>query len=109
MRRLTLCVLVGSAFRLAAQTPRPPPRDSAAVADIETLLRLEDTRSFDLPELTRLLASAHPEVRRRAMLSVARLRDARGIDLLRAAPLDADTALAATRVFAAHAPFVREH
>ncbi|HWH52447.1 MAG TPA: hypothetical protein VN651_12950 [Gemmatimonadaceae bacterium] len=70
---------------------------------------LEDTRSFDLPELTRLLASAHPEVRRRAMLSVARLRDARGVDLLRAAPLDADTALAATRVFAAHAPFVREH
>src|SRR5581483_6409114 len=100
MRRLALCLLVGSALRLAAQAPRHLPLDSAAIADIATLLMLEDTRSFDIPELTRLLASAHPEVRRRAMLSVERLRDPRGVALLRAAPLDGDTALAATRVFA---------
>ena len=61
---------------------------------------LEDTRSFDVSTLTRLLASTPPEVRRRAMLSVARIRDARGVGLLRAAPLERDTALAATRVFA---------
>jgi HEAT repeat protein/cyclophilin family peptidyl-prolyl cis-trans isomerase len=100
MRRLTLCLLVVFAFRLDAQTAKHQPLDSAAISDLATLLMLEDTRSFDQPELTRLLASAHPEVRRRAMLSVARIRDARGVGLLRTAPLDADTALAATRVFA---------
>jgi len=100
MRRLFLWLLVGSAFRLSAQAPRRLPLDSAAIADIATLLMLEDTRSFDVPELTRILASPHPEVRRRAMLSVARIRDTRGLELLRAAPLDGDTALAATRVFA---------
>ncbi len=100
MRRLALCLLVSSVFRLGAQAASRPPLDSAAIGDIATLLMLEDTRSFDAPELTRLLASTHPEVRRRALLSVARIRDARGVELLRAAPLDADTALAATRVFA---------
>src|SRR5579884_2787818 len=98
MRRLALVLPALAALRLGAQTPKRPPLDSAAIADIATLLMLEDTRTFDAPELTRLLASAHPEVRRRAMLSVARIRDPRGVTLLRAVPLDADTALAATRV-----------
>ncbi|HXT17562.1 MAG TPA: HEAT repeat domain-containing protein [Gemmatimonadaceae bacterium] len=100
MRRFARFLPVIFALRVGAQTPKRPPLDSAAIADIATLLMLEDTRAFDAPELTRLLASAHPEVRRRAMLSVARLRDARGVELLRAVPLDRDTALAATRVFA---------
>lgn len=100
MRRHVLCLLMASALHVEAQGPRRPPLDSVAIADIATLLMLEDTRSFDVPELTRLLASPHPEVRRRAMLSVARIRDARGLELLRAAPVDGDTALAATRVFA---------
>src|SRR5579885_926740 len=104
MRRLAACLSIAFASRLAAQSATPraarPPLDSAAIADIAKLLELEDTRSFDGPELARILASNHPEVRRRAMLAVARIRDPRGVELLRAAPLDADTALAATRVFA---------
>jgi HEAT repeat protein/cyclophilin family peptidyl-prolyl cis-trans isomerase len=94
----TLFVLVTFASMLGAQ--RRPPLDSAAISDIAKLLLLEDVRRFDTLELTRLLGSKHPEVRRRAMLSVARIKDGRGIELLRARPLDADTALAATTVFA---------
>lgn len=74
--------------------------DSSAVSDIARLLLLEDVRRFDTLELARLLDSNHPEVRRRAMISVARINDKRGVALLRARPLDADTALAATAVFA---------
>jgi HEAT repeat protein/cyclophilin family peptidyl-prolyl cis-trans isomerase len=70
------------------------------VSDIARLLLLEDVRRFDTLELTRLLGAKHPEVRRRAMISVARINDKRGVALLRARPLDADTALAATAVFA---------
>jgi len=70
------------------------------VSNIATLLMLEDTRTFDSLELSRLLGSAHPEVRRRATLSVAHINDKRGVALLRARPLDGDTSLAATTVFA---------
>ncbi|HEX7545340.1 MAG TPA: HEAT repeat domain-containing protein [Gemmatimonadaceae bacterium] len=62
---------------------------------------LEDHREFDTTDLSRLLASAHPEVRRRAALAIGRIADKRGYALLRARPLDADTAVAATEVFAA--------
>ena len=62
---------------------------------------LEDHREFDTTDLSRLLASAHPEVRRRAALAIGRIADKRGYALLRAKPLDADTAVAATEVFAA--------
>jgi HEAT repeat protein/cyclophilin family peptidyl-prolyl cis-trans isomerase len=84
----------------SAQARRHPPLDSVAIADITTLLELEDTRTFDSVVLARLLASRHPEVRRRAALSVGRINDKRGVALLRARPLDADTAIAATTVFA---------
>ena len=94
----TLFVLVTLASALTAQ--RRPSLDAVAVNDIAKLLLLEDVRRFDTLELARLLESKHPEVRRRAMLSVARLRDPRGVSQLRARPLDSDTALAATTVFA---------
>jgi peptidyl-prolyl cis-trans isomerase B (cyclophilin B) len=94
-------VLVASIQRSAsAQTRGRPSLDSDAVSDIATLLMLEDTRSFDSTALARLLASRHPEVRRRAALSVGRINDKRGVSLLRARPLDADTTIAATTVFA---------
>ena len=99
MRR-SLLFLFAAAGLANAQTPRRPRLDSAAVHDIATLLLLEDTRRLDTLELTRLLGAKHPEVRRRAMLAVARINDKRGIPLLRARPLDSDTALAATTVFA---------
>ncbi|HEY2850620.1 MAG TPA: HEAT repeat domain-containing protein [Gemmatimonadaceae bacterium] len=73
----------------------------ADVDDIARLVMLEDYRDFNAADLARILASTHPEVRRRAALSIGRIADKRGYALLRAKPLDADTAVAATEVFAA--------
>src|SRR3954462_3669741 len=81
-----------------AQSRRP--LSSADIDAIAALEMLEDRRQFDSTELTRLLASPHPEVRRRAALAPGRINDRRGIALLHARPLDADTAVAATVVFA---------
>src|SRR5215831_11887855 len=98
-RRRSTQALVAVAFGLiaagplAARAQRRPALDSAALSDIATLLMLEDTRSFDSLSLARVLASNHPEVRRRAALSIGRINDKRGVALLRARPLDADTAI----------------
>ena len=95
----TLFILVTAASALAAQ--RRPALDSVAINDIAKLLMLEDVRRFDSLELARLVESPYPEVRRRAMLSIARIGDKRGVQLLRMRALDRDTAIAATTVFAA--------
>lgn len=101
LRTLAGFTLVLSApIGVAAQTQRHPRLDSAAVADIATLLMLEDTRTFDARELARLLTSKHPEVRRRATLAIAHINDKAGVALLRSRSLGSDTALAATTVFA---------
>jgi HEAT repeat protein/cyclophilin family peptidyl-prolyl cis-trans isomerase len=84
---------------IAAQTKRPPLGETEVDA-ISRLVMLEDRRSFDSTQLARFLGAPHPEVRRRAALAVGRIYDKRGIALLRARPLDADTAVAATIVFA---------
>jgi HEAT repeat protein/cyclophilin family peptidyl-prolyl cis-trans isomerase len=91
---------VVGAISARAQQPRRPlsPGD---IDDIARLVMLEDHREFDTTDLSRLLASSHPEVRRRAAVSIGRIADRRGYALLRARPLDADTAVAATEVFAA--------
>ncbi|MFI5243927.1 MAG: peptidylprolyl isomerase [Gemmatimonadales bacterium] len=99
LRRLALVVFVVGARIAPAQARRP--LSPADVNDIARLVMLEDHRDFDTTDLTRLLASAHPEVRRRAALAIGRIADKRGYALLRAKPLDADTAVAATEVFAA--------
>lgn len=70
------------------------------IADIATLLMLEDTRDFNSDVLRRILRSEHPELRRRAALSIARINDARGRALVRTAYPDRDTAVSATLVFA---------
>jgi len=81
-----------------AQTRRPlAPTD---IDDIARLVMLEDHRDFDTTDLSRLLASKHPEVRRRAALAIGRIANKSGFALLTAHPLDADTAVAATEVFA---------
>lgn len=86
---------------LAPAQARKPALSSADVDDIARLVMLEDHRDFDSTDLSRILASAHPEVRRRAALSIGRIADKRGYALLRARRLDADTSVAATEVFAA--------
>ncbi|MDB4915631.1 MAG: peptidyl-prolyl cis-trans isomerase cyclophilin type, partial [Gemmatimonadetes bacterium] len=76
------------------------PLSSADVEDIAKLEMLEDRRQFDSTELARILAAPHPELRRRAAISIARINDKRGTALLRSRALDADTAVAASVVFA---------
>lgn len=98
-RRALLAILAFA--RLAPAQARKPALSSADVDAIARLLMLEDHRDYDSTDLSRILASAHPEVRRRAALSIGRIADKRGYALLRTNPLDADTAVAATEVFAA--------
>lgn len=45
----------------------------ADIDDIATLLKLEDTRTFDDAALARIVKSAHPEVRRRAVMAMGRI------------------------------------
>jgi cyclophilin family peptidyl-prolyl cis-trans isomerase/HEAT repeat protein len=85
---------------VTAQGARRPPLGDAEISAMARLLSLEDRRSFDSTELATHLSASHPEVRRRAALATGRIFDKRGIALLRARPLDADTAIAATVVFA---------
>ncbi len=98
--RRALLASLASAQLVHAQARRPAlsPTD---IDDISRLVMLEDHRDFDSTDLSRILASNHPEVRRRAALSIGRIADKRGYSLLRARPLDSDTAVAATEVFAA--------
>jgi len=70
------------------------------IGDLTTLLVLEDHRRFDSLALGRMLRDTHPEVRRRAALSIGRIMDPAGRALLRTARRDRDTAVAATVVFA---------
>lgn len=63
----------------AAQRPRLAEAD---VADIAQILKLEDTRQFDEAVLSRLLASPHPEVKRRAVVAVGRIVNPGGSALL---------------------------
>src|SRR3954468_20053343 len=79
-----------------AQRSSRRPLSAADIDDIARLVMLEDQRQFDSTELARIFASRHPEVRRRAAVSIGRIADRRGLALLRAHPLDSDTAVAAT-------------
>jgi HEAT repeat protein/cyclophilin family peptidyl-prolyl cis-trans isomerase len=97
---LAAAFAVASTLSASAQSPHRPlsPGDVDAIAH---LVMLEDQRMFDSTDLSRFLASPHAEVRRRAAQSIGRIADKRGYALLRARPLDRDTAVAATEVWAA--------
>jgi peptidylprolyl isomerase len=94
---LALCATIAAGS--AAQGQRQPLSD-ADIADIAVLLKLEDTRQFDKAELGRILGSKHPEVRRRAAVSIGRINDQRGAELLQAARNDRDAEVEASIVFA---------
>jgi cyclophilin family peptidyl-prolyl cis-trans isomerase/HEAT repeat protein len=95
---LLLGACAGATARPAAA---PAPRLSTSdVAPLAELLRLEDTRDFDAARLSALSTSAVPEIRRRAMLAIGRLKDPRGTVLLLPRLTDPDTAVAATAAFA---------
>src|SRR5690348_4110226 len=96
---LGIAALLCSARAAPAQARRA--LSPADINDIARLVMLEDHREFDSTDLSRILASQHPEVRRRAAVSIGRIADRRGYALLRTKPLDADTAIAASEVWAA--------
>ena len=100
-RRCRPFVLAGLAIATlapAAQTRRPlTPSDIDAIV---RLLALEDTRQYDEATLTKLLRSPHPEVRRRAVVAVARIANPAGRALLGNLRSDADSEIVATVAFA---------
>ena len=98
-RKLLVLTLVTGVGPLALPAQRAP-LTNREISDITTLLILEDHRRFDSVALGRMLRDRHPEVRRRAALSIGRIMDPAGRALLRSARRDRDTAVAATVVFA---------
>ena len=70
------------------------------IDDLATLLKLEDTRQFDAAALGRILQSAHPEVRRRAVVSVGRIVNEGGRILLLSMRDDPDVQVRASVAFA---------
>ena len=102
-RHLAIVALVvaaaASLVTLRAQQ-RPALADSD-IADITVILKLEDTRTFDPAELSRLLASKHPEVKRRAVVAVGRIVNPGGSGLLEPLRKDRSAEIVATVAFAA--------
>lgn len=80
--------------------PARPPLSATDVTAIAELLQLEDARRFDEPTLVRHLASTHPEVRRRAVVTVGRVVNERGLALLEPLRTDANPDIVATVAFA---------
>jgi HEAT repeat protein len=94
---LVVLALCGAVASLHAQR-RPLSR--ADVDAIATLLKLEDTRQYDEAALGQALKSPHPEVRRRAAISIGRIADPKGLTLLDSARGDRDLQVRASVVFA---------
>lgn len=90
-------LLLCTSPRAAQQRPPLAPADVTSIAE---LLKIEDTRQFDEPTLTRLLASSHPEVRRRAVVTVGRVPNLRGPAILEPIKADKDPEIVATVTFA---------
>jgi HEAT repeat protein/cyclophilin family peptidyl-prolyl cis-trans isomerase len=106
VRSAALWLLLGSALTASVSSaPARKPLTPADIDDIAQLVMLEDTRRFDQDTLSRLIKSSHPEVRRRAVVSVGRIvktgvpPDASRL-LLATARTDADPEIVATVAWA---------
>lgn len=93
------------AMTLACGTPciaegQKRPLAASDIAEIVVLERIEDRRDFDAAALERIATAKHPELRRRAALTIARLYEWRGRELLRKMRNDADTVVLATVAWA---------
>ncbi|TAK15303.1 MAG: hypothetical protein EPO35_07845, partial [Acidobacteria bacterium] len=85
---------------LSAQKSAPRPLAPGDIDDIAALLKLEDTRAFDEAELGRILKSAHPEVRRRAVMTLGRIVSEKARPMLAALVDDKDPEILATVAWA---------
>jgi HEAT repeat protein/cyclophilin family peptidyl-prolyl cis-trans isomerase len=92
-----LCVVAALSLGAMQRTPL----SEADIVDIALILKLEDTRQFDEAELTRLLASKHPEVKRRAVVAVGRIVNPGGSALLLPLRKDPSAEIVASVAFAA--------
>lgn len=99
LRRSVVAALVVAGPHLALAQARPP-LSKADVAEIVALEKIEDRRDFDAVALERIAKAAHPELRRRAALAIARLYDPRGRAMLVGMRRDADTVVLATVTWA---------
>ncbi len=96
-----LVACLATTASLVAQAPARPPLGAAEIDAIATLLQLEDTRRFDEAAFSRHLGSRHPEVRRRAVVALARIRDTASRPLLVSARRDAEPQVVVSVAFAA--------
>ena len=97
-RRLLALALCAAITTVPGAQAQRQPLAATDIADIAVLLKLEDTRQFDKAELSRILQSTHPEVRRRAAVSIGRINDQRGAELLEAARKESDAEVQASIV-----------
>lgn len=95
---LALSLVISAPSVLARQSRQP--LTAANIEDLTTLLKLEDTRQFDEAALSKIWQSTHPEVRRRAAISVGRIADPAGAPLLEKMRADRNATVAAAVVFA---------
>jgi HEAT repeat protein len=101
LQRLALSLaLVLTSGVLAVTQPGRRLLTAADIDAITTLVMLEDTRQFDEAALSRLMKSAHPEVRRRAVIAVGRIVNPAGTALLASARNEDDVEILATVAFA---------
>lgn len=97
---LAALLLVGCAPVRHATGPAAGPAAPLDVPLAATLLRLEDQRLFDSAMLARAAAAPGAADRARAALALGRLRDPRGLPLLRPLLTDPDSTVTANAVFA---------
>src|SRR6187455_971195 len=100
MRRILVGLVVCVGVLSVSLDAQRRPLTRADIDAIATLLKLEDTRQYDEAALGPILKSAHPEVRRRAAISIGRIADPKGLTLLDSARGDRDLQVRASVVFA---------
>ena len=100
MKKSLAIVLLLAAPLSGLRAEQPPPLAEADILDIAQIVKLEDTRQFDEAALTRLLASKHPEVKRRAVVAVGRIVNPGGSALLLPVRKDPSAEIVATVAFA---------
>ena len=96
---VTLALVMSVVVAALAQKGQRRQLTAADVDAITQLVMLEDTRRFDEAVLAKLLTSAHPEVRRRAVVAVGRIVNPAGKALLVSARKDQDVEIVATVAF----------
>jgi cyclophilin family peptidyl-prolyl cis-trans isomerase/HEAT repeat protein len=94
------CGVAPARPHVVASAPAPAPLAEEEAAAFVELLRLEDTHRYDGDRLDALARAPSAQVRARAALAMARLRDARGVPSLERLLQEADTAVAARAAFA---------